>query len=64
MKEASEGLKKAELIDLQRLAHLLKSLSPAEVETLELLIDDEARSVIEISLKELDAGKGIPLDDW
>jgi len=64
MSKALKGFKESELVDLHRLAHLLKSLSPAEVETLELLLDDEARSVIETSLKELDEGKGIPLDDW
>ena len=56
--------KGVELINLQRLAHLLRSLSPTEVETLELLLDDEARNVIETSLKELDRGKGLPLDQW
>jgi len=61
-----EALKEkgVELINLQRLAHLLRSLSPTEVETLELLLDDEARNVIETSLKELDQGKGLPLDQW
>ena len=53
-----------ELINLQRLAHLLKSLSPAELETLEILLDDEARKAIQTSLKELDEGKGIPLHEW
>jgi hypothetical protein len=61
-----EALKEVgvELINLQRLAHLLRSLSPTEVETLELLLDDEARGLIETSLKELDQGKGLPLDQW
>lgn len=61
-----EALKEkgADLINLQRLAHLLRSLSPTEVETLELLLDDEARNVIETSLKGLDKGKGIPFDEW
>lgn len=64
MTEALERLKDTELIDLQRLAHLLRSLTPAELESLELLLDDEARNVIATSLKELDQGKGIPLDEW
>lgn len=64
MEGVSESFEEAELVNLQRLAHLLKSLSPAEVETLELLLDDEARDVIGTSLKELDEGKGIPLDEW
>lgn len=64
MSEALDSLKGGELVDLQRLAYLLKSLSPAEVETLELLLDDEARNVIKTSIKELDRGEGIPLDEW
>ncbi|MCL6643202.1 MAG: hypothetical protein K6T71_07795 [Candidatus Bipolaricaulota bacterium] len=60
----TENLKEAELVDLQRLAYLLKSLSPAEAETLELLLDDEARKTIQTSLKELDEGKGLPIDEW
>ncbi|MFQ6033498.1 MAG: hypothetical protein ACE5KR_01395 [Candidatus Bipolaricaulia bacterium] len=64
MSEVLKHLKEAELIDLQRLAYLLRSLSSAEVETLELLLDDEARDIIETSLKELGEGKSIPLDEW
>ena len=61
-----EALKETgvELINLQRLAHLLKSLSHTEVETLELLLDDDANGIIETSLKELDQGKGLPIDQW
>lgn len=64
MTEALKKLRDPELIDLQRLAHLLRSLNRAELETLELLLDDEARTVIKTSLQELDEGKGIPLDEW
>jgi len=64
MKTDLHDLKKAELVDLQRLAYLLKSLSPAEAETLELLLDDEAQKTIQASLKELDEGKGLPVDEW
>jgi hypothetical protein len=64
MAKALKNLKEVELVNLQRLAHLLKSLGPAEIETLELLLDDEARKIIKTSLKEFDEGKGIPLDKW
>ncbi len=64
MKAALKNLKEVELVDLQRLAYLLKSLSPAEAETLEILLDDEARSTIQTSLKELDEGKGLSFDEW
>ncbi len=64
MKGALQQLDKVELINLQRLAHLLKSLSPTEVETLELLLDEEAMRIIKTSVKELDEGQSIPLDEW
>ena len=55
---------KAELVNLERLAHLLKGLSQAELETLEILLDEEASQTITRSLKELEERKGIPIDEW
>ena len=54
----------ADLVNLQRLAHLLKGLSPAELETLEILLDEEAYGTITQSLKELEDKKGIPIGEW
>ena len=54
----------AELVNLRRLAHLLQGLSPAELETLEILLDEEACGVISQSLEELERGKGIPIGEW
>jgi len=62
--ETLRQIDNAELVNLERLAHLLKSLSPAELETLELLLDEEASKTVEQSLKELREGKGIPIEDW
>ena len=42
----------------------LKGLSPAEFETLELLLDDDASETIAQSLKEIKAGKRIHIDEW
>lgn len=53
---------RADLANLQRLAHLLRGLSPAELETLEILLDEEAYGTITQSLQELEAKKGIPID--
>jgi hypothetical protein len=53
-----------ELVRLERLVHILKGLSPAELETIEILLDEEAAGAIAQSLDELDAGKRIPLDEW
>jgi hypothetical protein len=55
---------RAELVNLERLAHLLKGLSAAELETLEILLDEEASQIIAQSLRELEEKKGIPIDEW
>lgn len=63
----SSTLKKkdtVELVNLKRLAHILKGLSPAEIETLEILLDEEAFKLIGQSIKELDEGKGVPIREW
>ena len=55
---------RVELVNLERLAHILKGLSTAELETLELLLDAEASKSISQSLEELKAGEGVPIDEW
>jgi len=42
----------------------VKGLSPAELETLEILLDEEASQIIAQSLKEPEEGRGIPIDEW
>jgi len=64
MSKTLKEMDKYELVNLERLAHLLKGLSPAELETLEILLDKEAATSISQSLKELDQGKGIPIEEW
>ena len=64
MSEALREMDKIELINIERLAHLLKSLTPAELETLEILLDEEAYKTIAQSLEELREGQGIPIDEW
>lgn len=63
MSNALKEVDKAELVNLERLAHLLKGLSQAELETLEILLDEEASQIITRSLKELGERKGIPIDE-
>jgi len=53
-----------ELVNLEQLAYILKGLGRAELETLEILLDEEASRNISQSLKELKEGKGIPIDKW
>jgi len=64
MSGALKEMNRAELVNLERLAHLLKGLSPAELETLEILLDEDASSTIAQSLKELKERKGIPIGEW
>ena len=64
MSEAIKEMDQVELINLERLAHILKGLSIAESETLEILLDKEAFGSINQSLGELENGEGIPIDEW
>ena len=64
MPTALKDMDKVELINIERLAHILKGLSEAELETLEILLDEEASKTITQSLKELEAGERIPVDEW
>jgi hypothetical protein len=52
------------LVNLERLAHILKSLNNEELETLELLLDNEASQQIFSSIKELKESKGVPIEQW
>jgi hypothetical protein len=64
MSIAIKEMGRVELINLERLAYILKRLSTVELETLELFLDEEAFGSIKQSLKELEEGEGIPIDEW
>jgi|LGVE01.1.fsa_nt_gb hypothetical protein len=64
MSTAVKEMGRVELVNLERLAYLLKGLSAVELEALELLLDEDAFRSIERSLKELGVGQGIPIDEW
>jgi hypothetical protein len=59
-----QDIEELELVNLERLAHILKGLSAAELETLEILLDQEAGNSLLQSLKELNSGQRIPLNEW
>lgn len=61
MSGALREMNKTELVNLERLAHLLKGLSPSEGEPLELLLDEEACVTIVRSRKELEDTEEIPM---
>ena len=61
---SSENSSNFHLINLKRLAFILKSLDNSELETLEILMDNDAIGIIGQSCQECDEGKGIPFDQW
>lgn len=53
-----------ELVNIERLAYILKGLNKSEYESLEILLDEDASKTISESIKELDSGERIPVDEW
>ena len=64
MPNALKKMDRVELINLKRPAHILRGLNAVEVETLEILLDEDASKTIAQSLKEVQAGERIPIDEW
>lgn len=64
MQNVLKEMDKIELVNLERLAHILKGLNAAELETLEILLDEDASKTISQSLKELESGERILIDEW
>jgi hypothetical protein len=64
MPNSLREMDRVELVNLKRLAYVLKGLSAAEIETLEILLDDDTSKTIAQSLEELEAGERIPIEDW
>lgn len=64
MSKAIKVLEKGGLVQLERLASILRALTPEELETLELLLDRQATATIRRAVKELERGEGIPIEKW
>jgi hypothetical protein len=64
MPAAIANADKLDLVNLRRLTYLLKALNKGELETLDLLLDNDASVIISQSVKEFRQGKGIPIDQW
>ena len=64
MRNTLKEMDRVELVNLERLAYILKGLSAADFETLEILLDEESSKTITQSLKELKAGERIPINEW
>jgi len=61
MPNTLKEIDRVDLINIERLAYILKGLSEIEFETLEILLDKEASKTITQSLKELETRKGYQL---
>ena len=64
MPSALKEMDRVDLINIERLSHIIRGLSPVEFETLEILLDKDASNTITESLKELERGTRIPIDEW
>ena len=62
--KALKTREKGGLVHLERLASILRGLTPAELETLDLLLGRQATATIRRALKELDRDEGIPPEKW
>ncbi len=51
-------------VDIERLAGLLKKLSPQQREALQIQLDPDAMRQLEDSRDDLEAGNTIPMDEW
>ena len=64
MHSSLKQMDEADLVNVERLAHIIKGLSAVEFETLEVLLDKDASNTINESLKELKKGERLSISEW
>ena len=64
MSSVSRNLYNPKTVDIDRLATLLKNLSPEQREILAIRLDPKAIKQLEQSKRDIKAGKTVPLDEW
>ncbi len=64
MHSSLKQMDSVDLINIGRLAHIIKGLSKVEFETLEILLDKDATDTINESIKELKKGERISISEW
>ena len=64
MHSSLKQLDKVDLINIERLAHIIRGLNEVEVETLGILLDQNASNTISESLKELKKGERLSISEW
>ena len=61
---AAEDLYDPRNVDIDKLAKLLKRLSPKQREALEIRLDPNAMKQLERSKRHIQAGDTVPFDEW
>ena len=64
MHSSLKQMDEVDLVNVERLAHIIKGLSAVEFETLEVLLDKDASNTINESLKELKKGERLSISKW
>ena len=64
MQSSLKQMDSVDLINIDRLAHIIKGLSQVEFETLEILLDKDATDTINESIRELEKGERISIGEW
>jgi uncharacterized protein YpmB len=64
MRTGLKQMDKVDLINIERLAHIIRGLNQVEFETLGILLDKDASDTIHESLKQLEKGERIPISEW
>jgi hypothetical protein len=64
MQSSLKQMDSVDLINIGRLAHIIKGLSQAEFETLEMLLDKDGTDTINESIRELEKGERISISEW
>ena len=64
MHRSLKQMDKVDLINIERLAHIIKGLNETEFKTLEVLLDKDASNTINESLKDLEKGERLSISEW
>jgi len=51
-------------LSIEELAQILLTLDESELDTLEILLDPQARVTLEQSLEDVEEGRTIPIEEW
>lgn len=62
--KTTESKPPAPELSIKELAQILLALDENELDTLEILLDPQARMTLEQSLEDLEKGRTIPIEEW